>query len=59
MDTIDEAVKFAKDFMKKHPLLKKQTKDYLDLMLDNIGEGESPQNELQLFMGACEDLLKD
>jgi hypothetical protein len=59
MEEIDKAIKFAKDFVNNHPILTEQVADYLDLMLENIGEGESPQNELDLFIGACEDLLKD
>jgi hypothetical protein len=59
MEEIDKAIKFAKDFVNNHPILTEQVHDYLDLMLENIAEGDSPQNELQLFMGACEDLLKD
>jgi hypothetical protein len=59
MDAIDRAIEFAKKFKKQNPLLEDQVADYLDLMLENIEEGESPQNELNLFIGACEDLLKD
>jgi hypothetical protein len=58
MKEIDKAIEFAKDFKKQNPLLEDQVADYLDLMLENIGEGESPQNELQLFINACNDLLE-
>jgi len=59
MREIEEARKFAKDFVNKHPIVAEEVHDYLDLMLENIEEGDSPQNELDLFIGACEDLLKD
>jgi hypothetical protein len=59
MSEIEKAREFAKDFVNKHPILVEEVYNYLDLMLENIEEGDSSQNELQLFMGACEDLLKD
>ena len=59
MSEIEEAREFAKDFVNKHPIVAEEVHDYLDLMLENIEEGDSPQNELDLFIGACEDLLKD
>jgi hypothetical protein len=59
MREIEEAREFAKDFVNKHPILTEEVQDYLDLMLENIEEGDSPQNELDLFIGACKDLLKD
>ena len=51
------AQSFALDFIKKHSELEEQVESYFDLMSDNIDEGESPQNELQLFINACNDLL--
>ena len=59
MSEIEKAREFARDFVNKHPILAEEVHDYLDLMLENIEEGDSPQNELNLFIGACEDLLKD
>lgn len=59
MDPIDKAIKFAKDFINNHPIVTEQVEDYLDLMLENIAEGDSPQNELDLFINACEQLLED
>ena len=59
MSEIEEAREFAKDFVNKHPIVAEEVHDYLDLMLETIEEGDSPQNELDLFIGACEDLLKD
>jgi hypothetical protein len=58
MEEIDKAIEFVKDFKKQNPLLEDQVADYLDLMMENIEEGESPQNELQLFINACNDLLE-
>jgi hypothetical protein len=59
MEEIKRAREFARNFVNNHPILVEEVQDYLDLMLENIEEGDSPQNELNLFMGACEDLLKD
>ena len=59
MDPIDKAIKFAKDFINNHPIVTEQVEDYLDLMLENIAEGDSPQNELDLFINACNQLLED
>jgi hypothetical protein len=59
MSEISTANKFAQNFIGEHPQLKEEVLNYFDLMSDNIEEGQSPQNELNLFIGACEDLLKD
>jgi hypothetical protein len=58
MEEITTANAFAQDFINKHPKFKDEVLDYFDLMSDNIEEGESPQNELQLFINACNDLLE-
>lgn len=57
MKEITTANVFAQDFIKKHTELKDEILNYFDLMSDNIEEGESPQNELQLFINTCNDLL--
>ena len=59
MAPLDKAIKFAKDFINNHPIVTEQVEDYLDLMLENIAEGDSPQNELDLFINACNQLLED
>jgi len=57
MEQIARAKKFAKDFIEKHPQHKAEVLDFLQLMADEIEEGESADNELDHFESACEDLL--
>ena len=56
---IQRAKDFANDFLKKHPEHKEEVLDYFDLMKDEIEAGESQENEINLFIGACEDLLNE
>jgi hypothetical protein len=58
MEEITTANAFAQDLISKRPELKEEVLNYFDLMSDNSEEGESPQNELQLFINACNDLLE-
>lgn len=51
-----EAKEFAKDFIKKNAEHTSEVLDYLQLMIDEIEEGESAENELSLFKNACEQL---
>jgi hypothetical protein len=46
-------------FMQQHPELSEDVQDLYILFLDNIEEGESPQNELNLFINSCNQLLED
>ena len=46
-------------FMQQHSHLSEEVQDLYILFLDNIEEGESPQNELNLFINACNQLLED
>lgn len=46
-------------FIEQHDDLKEDVWGLYLLFLDNIEEGESPQNELQLFINACNQLLED
>jgi len=57
MEQIARAKEFAKEFTDKHPEHIEEVSDYFDLMKDEINSGESAENELSLFIGACEDLL--
>jgi hypothetical protein len=59
MEQIKQAQAFAKEFIGKHPQHKEEVEDFLQLMIDEIEQGESPDNELRLFEGACEDLLTE
>lgn len=54
---IQRAKDFAKEFTEKHPEHIDEVNDMFDLMKDEIEAGESQENEIQLFIGACEDLL--
>jgi hypothetical protein len=46
-------------FMQQHSELSEEVQDLYILFLDNIEEGESPQNELNLFINSCNQLLED
>jgi len=59
MSATAEAQEFAKEFLGKNPELKDEVNDMFQLMQDEIEAGESEQNELDLFIGACKDLLED
>ena len=54
---IKTAKDFATNFVKKHPEHKEEVLGLFDLMKDEINGGESETNEVELFIGACEDLL--
>lgn len=51
------AVDFGNEFMKNHPEHKAEVRDYFQLMKDEVEEGSSVEHEIDLFIGACEDLL--
>ena len=48
---------FGIEFIKNHPQFKAEVNDYYFLMLNEIEEGGSEANEVELFIGSCEDLL--
>jgi|LakMenE18May11ns_1017448.scaffolds.fasta_scaffold9838325_1 hypothetical protein len=56
---IKRAVDFGNEFMKKHPQHKEEVRDFFQLMKDEISEGGSTEHEIDLFIGACEDLLTE
>lgn len=58
MGIFARAVEFGNDFMKKHPEHKSEVRDDFQLMKDEVEEGGSVEHEIDLFIGACEDLLK-
>ena len=57
MGALARAVEYGNEFMKKHPQHKEEVKDYFELMKDEIEEGSSTEHEIDLFIGACDDLL--
>ena len=46
-------------FIEQHDDLKEDVEELYVLFIDNIEEGESPQNELNLFINSCNQLLED
>mgnify|MGYP001473438223 CR=1 FL=1 len=59
MGQFARAVDFGKDFIVKHPEHKAEVLDYFQLMKDEVEEGGSVEHEINLFIGACNDLLKE
>jgi hypothetical protein len=57
MGQLARAVDYGNEFMKKHPQFKSEVKDFFQLMKDEIEEGGSVEHEIDLFIGACDDLL--
>jgi hypothetical protein len=57
--SLKRAVDFGNEFMQKHPQFKQEVRDYFQLMKDEIEEGGSTEHEIELFIGACEDLLNE
>lgn len=58
MGQLSRAVEFGNKFIKDHPEHSEEVRDLFQLMKDEIEEGGSVENEINLFIGACEDLLK-
>lgn len=59
MGMFERAVTFGNEFMKNHPEHKAEVRDYFQLMKDEVAEGGSPEHEIDLFIGACNDLLNN
>jgi len=59
MGKFERAVQFGNEFTKKHPEHKSEVFDYFQLMKDEVEEGGSVEHEIELFIGACEDLVKE
>lgn len=53
------AIDFGNEFMQKHPEHKKEVREYFQLMKDEVEEGSSVEHEIDLFIGACNDLLNN
>ena len=54
---IENVRKFAIESINSHPQHKEQIKEYWSLMMDEIHEGESIQNECDLCIQSITDLL--
>ena len=59
MSQINKAKEFAKYFVEENPSFKYEVYDFLNLMISEIEQGESPENELSHFESACADLLEE
>jgi hypothetical protein len=51
------AIDFGNEFVKKYPEHKSEVFDYFQLMKNEVEEGSSVEHEIDLFIGACNDLL--
>lgn len=58
MEQIKKAKKEANKFIIKYPQYAPEVKDLLSLMIDEIEEGESADNELNLFLQSLDQLLE-
>ncbi len=54
-----EIIKQRNEFIKQFPQLEEEINDLAQLAIDEIEEGASVQNELQLFISSVEDLDKE
>lgn len=57
MSELKRAAQFRIEFIKEHPELEQQVEELFQLMMDEIDEGNSASNEVDLFISACDDLL--
>ena len=58
MEQIKKAKEEANKFIIKYPQHASEVKDLLSLMIDEIEEGESADNELNLFLQSLDQLLE-
>ena len=58
MEQIKKAKEEANKFVIKYPQYASKVKDLLFLMIDAIEEGESADNELNLFLQSLDQLLE-
>tara|TARA_R110000751_G_C13760050_1_gene479166 strand:+ start:1633 stop:1812 length:180 start_codon:yes stop_codon:yes gene_type:complete len=54
---MEKALNFAKDFIKYHPEHTEEIKNLYCLMMSEIEQGESENNEKELFISSCKQLL--
>lgn len=57
MGQFARAVEYGNKFIKEHPQHKEQVHEFFQLMKDEVEEGGSVEHEIDLFIGACDDLL--
>jgi len=57
--TIQELKKFATNSIDKHPLYQEEITDLFQLCIDNIEDGESEQNEINLCYNEILELIKE
>ena len=50
---------YAQKFLKEHPELEEEIKDYYQLALDEIEQGSSVDQEINSFVQGVEDLIYD
>lgn len=58
MEQIRKAIEEANKFIIKYPQYTSEVKDLLFLMINAIEEGESANNELNLFLQSLDQLLE-
>jgi hypothetical protein len=54
---MNQVKEFKNKFIKDHPEFIEDVQSLYQLMLDEIEEGGSKENEIYLFMQSCEDLI--
>ncbi len=60
MSNFQQAINYKKEFLSNNPQHKEEVEDLFQLMLDECeDECTSVQNEMELFIGSCDDLLID
>lgn len=63
MTELEQAANYGKEIMEQIDARAKQKKeevrDFFNLMQDEMNDGESPQNELEHFITACDDLMEE
>lgn len=59
MNSIAELKKWVLQKTEEYPELKEEMIDFLQLAIDEIDEGESLQNEIDLCIDSIEELIKE
>lgn len=59
MSTVRELRQHVRDMIVKHPELRSEMLDLLELCIDEIEEGGSPSNEIHLCMSDIDQLIKN
>lgn len=56
---MEDLIKYAQTVINKHPQLKEEIEELVQLCKDEIEEGGSPDHEIQLCRGSIEELISD